>query len=1645
MPVRFLDEEPTTQAPKPRVRFLDEEPETAKVRFTNGPRPTPPDTLDARLSNPTYIPSKDEWRSMKESGKAKTLSFKEATGIVKNAFTEAAGAVTSGAAETGKSLVQGKLKEVGQSLAESLARGTLDLGILGRQIAQNVTTATNERVIRRRNEFARFRQRAGLPNDAEKVKKLNAATEDREYQQFVTLRKAQAIRHLATIGDENLLDRFLGEGNQINQKIAEGGSYFLDPSAFFSAGVGPATRVSGKLARGIGRGTRLAGSATRGAAEAVKQNIDPITAGAATAAVGPSTALQVRAGLEVPGAVEKAGAGIEAVGRAISQSPSQVGILEAVAKDEAASTVAQATARRLSNSTTNALAERAVDAVEGVISGSVAGAALGGLAGGAEGALAGVGSGLAMGPISSLASAEGARLTGKKRVKAEDADIARFQESLQGFAVNDIAGFEKLPRSTQLQMATVQAAMPDTRIEFVTGETFRSGLGSQESSAQAYYDPGSRTIRVNSGSPNIAADFMHEVGHAIFDSPAVDKSQIAVELDRLYGADGLQELGRRLIERRTRDERSGKPLPPDTVNALLTEQLLADPEFIIKEVFAESFMDLTMDEAFNSLRKGRATSFEQGPLRRAWVEAKAQVLSRLGIVPEDSGYTPIRANQFGQDVRLKHDKRFAKMVRKYLKDVDTYYGQENAQVKKGHKGAKVSLQDLKDAPYAGWVAREDGTFENDFAVLKDGKVAAKPGKETQATIARRREDVSSLLAQELTGSRELRVKDLEGLLDQTRAIEPDPNVKAMSPRLDSRGRRIITGTILPEKFFDLDSYSPDQKANAKVLQDAMGTDDTYSGWYQAIGTSSSGEGSWAKSVRRNLGNLRVQQREFKPLTFRLSSEGNLMVTSLDVGRIAEKAARWKKIGKLDAWQGNRRAFDQDMLTYLRNHAEGQPGAKGIGEHKRNLLNAFFGVGGADANPLATSYNAGEGNLRSLIRDFRLDRLNSVNRTGRQGFHFDYEKQKLNFKQGLNFRSKEDVRKEVAQINRENSDAIPLKINKIKNVTDEDGNTELKAEIKAQGYLLVKGTGVHGAKSKGYERQVKRIGKKLAAEVKEALANPEIRAGIGWYQHMRGWLQKTFGANMEKFAHVLGATSAQTDVRSNFIATMDAMKSLAQGRYDDLLSRFHEHVLATKKKVEDGEIPRKEYIKNVNKWDELPTKSNGKKFNTNGLATLKALYGIWLEAAGGPKTPNFAGNLTGRTLDATIDVWAARGLRRLIYDNGRRRWRIQPKAEVGVSEADFNFGQAVYAEAAKEVGMAPDDLQALMWFAEKDLWDRNGWTRNEGAKKSSFEDEAQHIQGDRFQLGVTTAREDFFNPDALSEARAELRRAVGKLPGIMASRVNVSDGYYQQYGEPTLDVEFTIQAGSDFQLVVDVMRDIGRRYEQDDVFVSQIVDANHPNARPGFEIGFRHAQPEEVLAELVPELTGVFEGVGGVGYTIAKDDQGGILSVRAQFVPEFAGALTVEDAVKASTAWHKKARELLDKKNQDDKVSYATESFFNTQVFQGADEAVGPLRSSELGSELERRQTANERGGSLRTVERRRIQADGQGSGATPGMGNKQIARVREFPRGGRLVIFTDGSRATRVSPRENWRVFDADGKLTGTVKDLPGTITSGSR
>jgi hypothetical protein len=525
---------------------------------------------------------------------------------------------------------------------------------------------------------------------------------------------------------------------------------------------------------------------------------------------------------------------------------------------------------------------------------------------------------------------------------------------------------------------------------------------------------------------------------------------------------------------------------------------------------------------------------------------------------------------------------------------------------------------------------------------------------------------------------------------------------------------------------------------------------------------------------------------------------------------------------------------------------------------------------------------------------------------------------------------------------------------------------------------------------------------MTPEVEIAMADPSVAKAIGWYKQMRKQLQQYYGANIELFGQLLGATSARTPVDENFKQTIEAARQYSKGSYDALLQRFHEHVVKATEDLASGALQARWEKKNpaktwnqekdgadalrmeINKFDEIPVRSNGKKFNANSQKVLHALYGNWLSQTVGPKTPNFAGNLTGRTLRATIDVWAARNLRRLLYDDGTSQWRVLPEQEKGVDSAynakgeltgDFPFAQNVYDEVANRVNMNADDLQALMWFYEKGIWDKNGWTGALGAKKSSFEEEAEKLSLDRYQAGVTAytnegqyPNREEFTSGVQEKTRKELRDSIGQLPGVEISRVTHTDGLYGGSVEPSLDVEFSVSRDKEgkpqsIASVIDRLKAIGKEQNQYDTFISQLVDKEHPNARPMVEIGFKNAaKPEEVDA-----VVKAFRDAGIDGFTLAKDSKGNVIGIRAQYIPEISSRwdeegrtdlLDPEKHGESSQNWADKARQAVNSLGDQENVSYKNEGYVSTHVYgkeeYDAETSPQDLLGSDVRDQLGRR-------------------------------------------------------------------------------------------
>ena len=525
--------------------------------------------------------------------------------------------------------------------------------------------------------------------------------------------------------------------------------------------------------------------------------------------------------------------------------------------------------------------------------------------------------------------------------------------------------------------------------------------------------------------------------------------------------------------------------------------------------------------------------------------------------------------------------------------------------------------------------------------------------------------------------------------------------------------------------------------------------------------------------------------------------------------------------------------------------------------------------------------------------------------------------------------------------------------KIEVTVGDDGKRNVQIIYKSVPYNLE--NGALKFVSKDRKKAIDVLSDKLVEDYNENKDKPEISAAIGWYGNMRNWFQKNFGANIEMFGQLLAATSARTEVVDNFKQAVEAMRNLSKGKYDELLKDYDNHIKSIKE-LSDSELLKKwqeknpnkrlsEFVPNdyrrflINQYEKVPLRSNGKKFNANSKKVLQALHGNWIEQTEGPKTKNFAGNLTGRSFEATIDVWAARYLRRKIFEGKAKEWRILPQSEGGVQygklksggmSGDYPFAEEVMKKAADKLGVKADDLQAFLWYLEKDVWDKNNWTNVIGKKKASFEEAAKGVASDRYQAAVTTFRTpETFDPVKFEQERKSLENEIGKIPGIIISRVNASEGEFRSatdiFLEPTYDVEFTVDKNADISNVIRKVNEIQAKYDQDATIISRFVDANHPNARPIIEIGL--AEPVE-KSDIIEDIKKTLSDLDVRGFTIARDRQGKILGVRSQFVPEFEGDVKMEDGLdRFATAFEK----INEKYGDNKKISYLSTDFVDSKV------------------------------------------------------------------------------------------------------------------
>jgi hypothetical protein len=480
-----------------------------------------------------------------------------------------------------------------------------------------------------------------------------------------------------------------------------------------------------------------------------------------------------------------------------------------------------------------------------------------------------------------------------------------------------------------------------------------------------------------------------------------------------------------------------------------------------------------------------------------------------------------------------------------------------------------------------------------------------------------------------------------------------------------------------------------------------------------------------------------------------------------------------------------------------------------------------------------------------------------------------------------------------------------------------------------------------------DRQVDEI-RKLAQRAKDGdPAAMDIIKQANWYRSMRSTLRSEFGGMGDVFADVLGATSAQTGVELNWRNAVEIMRRYSRGEYDNELRMY-------KEMLDAGNV-NPNVLTELHKSEDNPfrliTSAAGALFNMNSPAATKALFDMFRTAEGAPKTPNFTGNLIGYINAATVDVWDARHLRRLSGQD-----RLPPPIETGVTGehlvgstleepkigGEFGFGQRVKRDAAriindegiiKEVApdladINPDDLQAIAWFIEKELWTKNGWTNKAGeggsleyeaslagaaspegvralrrelnqsfkppaprkreteeqyaqrvaAAKSAFD--ARQIEAmneldamkaplARYVLGISVERRGV-RPSNLRQAlvASRLGEPAKVDPNVVMYQINNTYGRFMKADERSFNAEFVTRKGFDPSAVTRRMVEIAKESNQDSAFISRVLPQRTENSRPGVEIYFRKRQGPDFARKLSDKLS----DYGVDGFTYVTDNR-----------------------------------------------------------------------------------------------------------------------------------------------------------------------------
>jgi hypothetical protein len=483
----------------------------------------------------------------------------------------------------------------------------------------------------------------------------------------------------------------------------------------------------------------------------------------------------------------------------------------------------------------------------------------------------------------------------------------------------------------------------------------------------------------------------HEFGHALLASGALDGQQkyaARAWVDKTYGPEGVQARAREYASNIIRGKNASAfpdgnfEISPGTLAAEmdnLSQGGLARGDmdgldWARDEIFAETFAKASNTMDFAAIRRGAPAGGNMLTFAESVLGAQARALSASGvrIDPQTGQALDTPGSLFKENPILATDKALLTQLGTYINNYRQWANDPTHEKPRPNRIAPSGrASDIANNPQVTFYDRGDGVKATTFATQDPatGQAILRDQRDLNQEHAKVKEQIRNIVGSKLI---------------------PDSN-PVLGPKKTADGRVTVRGRVLPPSFDFLNGFMPHIRAFARQFEALGAAGESMQVRYHAIGSGDTG----AFRVNR-LGNLEAITREVIPWGWELTKAGNLNATVLDLSQFRNRAMRGiaERNPALAPFDYDIGKIEADLKTYMENHRQELPGATKIGDEKRDTINAILGIAtikNRERNALSGSFGPG-----SAIKQFRLDRVDAAIGTGRQGFHFDYDRANRNF-------------------------------------------------------------------------------------------------------------------------------------------------------------------------------------------------------------------------------------------------------------------------------------------------------------------------------------------------------------------------------------------------------------------------------------------------------------------------------------------------------------------------------------------------------------------------------------------------------------------------------------------------------------------------